>query len=78
MLGWQQVQLAQAAGVSRPTVMDFEKGQRIPIPVSQQSIRRALEEAGIEFLDEDGGGRGVRFRHPHAETSEDAEGSDAE
>jgi hypothetical protein len=26
------------------------------------AIRRALEGAGVEFIDEDGGGPGVRFR----------------
>jgi hypothetical protein len=26
------------------------------------SIRRALEAAGVEFIDEDGGGPGVRLR----------------
>ena len=26
------------------------------------TIRRAFEQAGVEFLDENGGGAGVRFR----------------
>jgi hypothetical protein len=26
------------------------------------SVRRALEAAGVEFIDEDGGGPGVRLR----------------
>ncbi|MFL6835084.1 MAG: helix-turn-helix transcriptional regulator, partial [Xanthobacteraceae bacterium] len=30
MLGWSQSQLAEAAGVSRATVVDFERGLRIP------------------------------------------------
>jgi hypothetical protein len=29
------------------------------------AIRRALEAAGIEFIDENGGGPGVRLRKPH-------------
>jgi hypothetical protein len=29
-------------------------------------IRRALEEAGIEFIDANGGGPGVRLRKPVA------------
>jgi len=28
------------------------------------SVRRALENAGIEFIDENGGGPGVRLRKP--------------
>jgi hypothetical protein len=27
-------------------------------------IRRAFESSGIEFIDENGGGQGVRFRKP--------------
>jgi hypothetical protein len=28
------------------------------------AIRRALEEAGIEFIDKNGGGEGVRLKNP--------------
>jgi hypothetical protein len=28
------------------------------------SVRRALENAGVEFIDENGGGPGVRLRKP--------------
>ena len=30
------------------------------------AIRRALEKAGVEFIDENGGGPGVRLRNPAA------------
>jgi hypothetical protein len=30
------------------------------------SVRRALEAAGVEFIDEDGGGPGVRLRKRRA------------
>jgi len=29
------------------------------------AVRRALEAAGVEFIDEDGGGPGVRLRQRH-------------
>jgi len=29
------------------------------------AIRGALEAAGVEFIDENGGGAGVRLRKPH-------------
>jgi hypothetical protein len=29
------------------------------------AVRRALESAGVEFIDEDGGGPGVRLRKRH-------------
>jgi hypothetical protein len=32
------------------------------IPATDQAIRRALERAGIEFIEENGGGAGVRFK----------------
>jgi hypothetical protein len=32
---------------------------------NDQAIRRALEAAGVEFIDENGGGPGVRLRKAH-------------
>jgi hypothetical protein len=29
------------------------------------AVRRALEMAGVEFIDENGGGAGVRLKKPH-------------
>jgi hypothetical protein len=34
---------------------------------NDQAIRRALEQAGVEFIDAEGGGPGVRLRAPSAE-----------
>jgi hypothetical protein len=31
---------------------------------NEQVVRRALEQAGVEFIDENGGGAGVRLRKP--------------
>ncbi|WP_436249470.1 helix-turn-helix domain-containing protein [Mesorhizobium amorphae] len=61
MLGWSQNQLAEAAGVSRATVVDFERGLRIPHRNNLTAIQQSLETAGIEFISENGGGPGVRF-----------------
>ena len=33
------------------------------------AVRRALEAAGVEFIDENGGGPGVRLRKPAKEKS---------
>ena len=62
MLGMSQTDLAVAADVSRQTVVDFERGARTPHRNNLLAIRRALEEAGIEFIPDNGGGAGVRFR----------------
>lgn len=66
LLGWSQVKLAQAAGVSEPTVKRIE-GQRPELPStgserSWEAIRAALEAAGVIFVDENGEGPGVRLR----------------
>lgn len=62
MLGWSQAELAAAAQVSRPTIVDFERGVRVPHAGNLASIIAALERAGIEFTPENGGGAGVRLR----------------
>jgi hypothetical protein len=48
--------------VARQTVVDFERGARTPHPNNLSAIRAALEAAGVEFIDENGGGAGVRLR----------------
>jgi transcriptional regulator with XRE-family HTH domain len=62
LLGLTQSELARAAGLGLSTVVDFEKERR---QVSQQAIsaiRIALEQAGITFIQANGGGEGVRLR----------------
>ena len=62
MLGWSQDELAQRAGVAKQTLADFERGARSPYSRTLADIREALETAGVVFIDEDGGGAGVRLR----------------
>nr|WP_281406149.1 helix-turn-helix domain-containing protein [Rhizobium sp. ERR 942] len=64
MLGWSQAELAKAANVSRQTIADFERGAHMPINNNIGSIIAAFQAAGIEFIPENGGGVGVRFRKP--------------
>ena len=64
MLGWSQDQLAEVAGLSRATIADFERGERTPSQGNILAIRTAFEMAGLEFIAENGGGVGVRFRQP--------------
>ena len=66
MLGWSQEQLARNAGVSRQTIVDFERSLRVPIANNLAAIGTALEAAGIEFIPENGGGVGIRFRKASA------------
>lgn len=62
MLGISQTELAQQASVSRQTVVDFERGARTPYTNNLVAIRSALEDAGVEFIPENGGGAGVRLK----------------
>ena len=53
--------LAKAASVSPDTVARLERGGTIR-PATIDSIRAALEAAGVEFIAENGGGAGVRLK----------------
>jgi transcriptional regulator with XRE-family HTH domain len=66
LLSWKQSDLADAAGVGIATIQRIEKGQG---PASGNyttvlKIQAALEKAGIEFTDNEGGGIGVRLKRP--------------
>jgi predicted transcriptional regulator len=64
LLAWSQEMLAVSADVSLATVKRLEAGDG-PIggrANTGQSLKGALEKAGIEFIDENGGGPGVRLR----------------
>jgi len=63
LLGWSQSELAERAGLSLPTVkrVEGDAGPRVS-EVARATLRRALESAGVEFIDENGGGPGVRLR----------------
>jgi transcriptional regulator with XRE-family HTH domain len=64
LLDWSQTRLAGEARVSLSTVKDFEAGRRDPMRANLAAMRTALEVAGVEFIAENGGGAGVRLKHP--------------
>jgi hypothetical protein len=47
------------------TVHQLEANTSQPRRATLQAIRRAFETAGVEFIDENGGGPGVRLRKRH-------------
>jgi transcriptional regulator with XRE-family HTH domain len=60
-VGWGVRDLAKKAGVTANTVTRIENGA----DAKQSTIDRlqeALETAGVEFIDENGGGPGVRLK----------------
>jgi transcriptional regulator with XRE-family HTH domain len=66
LLRWEQRDLAEASGVSLPSVKRLET-QPGALAAQERTIvelRNALEMAGIEFIAENGGGPGVRLQKP--------------
>jgi DNA-binding transcriptional regulator YiaG len=49
--------LAELAGVTKNTVLRYERGEGRPLADTLQALRNVLEQAGIEFID-----RGVRWQ----------------
>ena len=62
LLEMTQTELAQLAELGLSTVVDFERQRRQVSPEAIEAIRDALKRSGIEFIDENGGGPGVRLR----------------
>jgi predicted transcriptional regulator len=71
LLGWSQSDLARHSGISEPTIARLEsaEGQLGGRGGTVEKIRSALERSGIEFIDENGGGPGVRLRKRHQKKS---------
>jgi hypothetical protein len=44
------------------TIASFERGQSRLIRANLRAVRGSLEAAGVEFIDANGGGPGVRLR----------------
>jgi predicted transcriptional regulator len=63
LLAWSQGDLAKHSLISEPTIARLEAvdGPIAGRPETAEKIRTALEKAGVEFIDENGGGLGVRL-----------------
>ena len=62
LLGWNQKELAEKAGISAVAVNQFETGISEPRRSTLDVVRRAFEGAGVVFIDENGGGAGLRLK----------------
>src|SRR5262245_66577031 len=66
LVGWSREDLAKKSGVGAPTIKDFELNGTDPRQGTVQKMQRALEAAGVLFIDDaaksDEGGPGVRLR----------------
>lgn len=66
LLRWSAQDLASKALVGANTVRRAEVAEQGTslTAANELAIRRALEDAGVQFIDENGGGAGVRLRKP--------------
>ena len=64
LLGWGQDNLAEASGLSKSTIGAYEaKGEDARMTImNNRAAVEAFERAGLEFIPENGGGVGIRFR----------------
>ncbi len=66
LIGWSQSALAKGSGLALSTIKRME-GDRGPLRSSAENVlkvQRALEDAGVAFIDQNGGGPGVRLKEP--------------
>lgn len=54
ILNWSQSDLADRTGISATSIGSIENGQSTPRSSTLQTIRKAFEDAGIEFIGRDG------------------------
>jgi hypothetical protein len=64
LIRWTAEQLSLQSSVSLRTIRRAELADEFTSMtiVNDLAVRRALEAAGVEFIDENGGGAGVRLR----------------
>jgi hypothetical protein len=67
LLRWSAEDLARhsALGVTPIRRAELTENETSLTAANDQAVRRALESAGVEFIDENGGGAGVRLRKRH-------------
>lgn len=62
LLDWSRDQLAASSGVAKRTIVRFEASEGETREATLAAIRTALEAAGVDFIEENGGGPGVRLK----------------
>jgi hypothetical protein len=67
LIRWTADELAAASVLSVATIRraELKESETALTAANDLAIRRALETAGVEFIDENGGGPGVRLRKQH-------------
>ena len=62
LIEWSAEQLSKTSGVDEQIINAFERRFRAPANEDKRRLRSALEEAGVVFISENGGGAGVRLK----------------
>ncbi|WP_215761248.1 helix-turn-helix domain-containing protein [Acetobacter sp. P1H12_c] len=70
LLDWTRDQLVEVSGVPKSTLVRVESNAVTPRQSTLTAIRSALETAGVEFIEENGGGAGVRLRKDSSDVTE--------
>src|SRR5215211_1314947 len=65
LLRWSAEDLARESTLGVTTIRraELSESETSMTTANDSAVRRALEAAGVEFIDENGGGPGVRLRH---------------
>jgi len=68
LIRWSAEDLARQSAVSVTTIRraELRPSATVLTRANDQAIRRALEQAGVDFIDAEGSGPGVRLRAPLA------------
>ena len=71
LIRWTADELAAASALSVATIRraELKESETALTAANDLAIRRALETVGVEFIDENGGGPGVRLRKRHQKKS---------
>jgi transcriptional regulator with XRE-family HTH domain len=68
-LDWTVRDLADATGLHRNTITNFEVGRYGGDAATLETIEQTLTKAGVQFIEENGGGAGVRLRDRQSKPS---------
>ena len=71
LIRWSAEDLARSSAVGLTTIRRAEltESETSMTAANDLAVRRALETAGVEFIDANGGGPGVRLRKPGKEST---------
>ena len=71
LIRWTADELADASTLSVATIRraELRESKTALTAANDLAIRRTLESAGVEFIDENGGGPGVRLQKRHQKKS---------